>query len=261
MNLVPAIASEPSPRLSDEGRARLLSQPGEPLFLAAWKQVLFIHFEVDAAVLSPAIPFELDLYQDRAYVSLVAFTMRDLRPRRGGHIAAGMFKLVAAQRFLNVRTYVRHHGERGIYFITEWLSDWLSVQLGPWLYGLPYRFAKVDYRYTDEEGYAGMVEAANGDCFQCLTRAEAREPLVPCKNGSRDEFLLERYTAYTRTHSIRRRFRIWHPPWPQKRVRVSITSDTLLQKTWPWFREAQPIGANYSPGFDEVWMGRAALAR
>ncbi len=70
-----------SQRLSDEGRGRLFSRPGEPLFLAGWERVLFIHFEVDAAVLQRDVPFPLDLRDGKAYVSLVAFTMRDMRVR------------------------------------------------------------------------------------------------------------------------------------------------------------------------------------
>src|ERR1043166_4415361 len=49
-------------------RARLLSRRGEPLFYAHWDNVLFIHFETDPQILQRDIPFELDLYDDRAFV-------------------------------------------------------------------------------------------------------------------------------------------------------------------------------------------------
>ncbi len=54
-----------------------------------------------------------------AYVSLVAFTMRGLRPRLGG---AALLKPIATHEFLNVRTYVKHRGERGIYFLADGVS-------------------------------------------------------------------------------------------------------------------------------------------
>lgn len=79
---------------------------------------------------------------------------------------------------------------------------------------------------------------------------------VPCENSSPDEFLLERYTAFNWRGNVRRFFRVWHPPWPQAQVNVSISDDSLLTKKFPWFRDAKLAGANYSPGFDEVWMGR-----
>lgn len=247
----------------EQGRARLLSQRGEPLFLAGWERLLFIHFEVDAATLQPEVPFPLDLHDGRAYVSLVAFTMRGMHPRVGGRLAAWSFKPFAEQRFLNVRTYVRHVEERGIYFMTEWLSSWLNVQLGPLLYGLPYHHATIHHRHEHETRFlAGDVQTkkcARQFGYSAHFLPEMR--FAPCRAGSLDEFLLERYTAYTSRGPTRRFFRIWHPPWPQAPVQVSITDDSLLAGKFPWFRTAKYVGANYSPGFGEVWMGRAHRVR
>src|SRR3981081_1053396 len=65
--------------LSEAARRRLLSRPGEPLFIADWDEGLMIHYEVDAELLQGVVPFELDLLDGRAFVSLVAFTMRGMR--------------------------------------------------------------------------------------------------------------------------------------------------------------------------------------
>ena len=69
-------------------RERLLSRRGEPLFYANWDNVLFIHYETEPDELQRGIPYSLDLYHDRAFVSLVAFTMRGMRPRLGGTLGA-----------------------------------------------------------------------------------------------------------------------------------------------------------------------------
>ncbi len=140
-----------------------MSRRGEPLFLAGWERVLFIHFEVEAAQLQRDVPFPLDLHNGKAYVSLVAFTMRAMRFRFGGKVLSWLLKPVATHGFLNVRTYVRHGEERGIYFLTEWLSNWLSVQFGPLLYGLPYHFAEINYQHVHEKGLlSGQVETEQG---------------------------------------------------------------------------------------------------
>jgi uncharacterized protein YqjF (DUF2071 family) len=146
MNVAPTILEGPSRRLRDAGRGRLVSQRGEPLFLAGWERVRFIHFEVEAAQLQRAVPFPLDLYNGRAHVSLVAFTLRAMRFRFGGKVLSWLLKPVATHGFLNVRTHVRHGDERGIYYLTEWLSNWLSAQFGPLLYGLAYHFAEINYQ-------------------------------------------------------------------------------------------------------------------
>ena len=94
----------------------MLSRRGEPLFYANWDNVLFIHYEIEPEELQRCIPYPLDLYHGRAFVSLVAFTMRGMRPRLGGTLGALFFKPIATHHFLNVRTYVRHKGEAGNLF-------------------------------------------------------------------------------------------------------------------------------------------------
>src|SRR5262249_29595957 len=76
-----------------------------------------------------------------------------------------------------------------------------------------------------------------------------------CAEGSLDEFLIERYTAYTSLRSVRRFFRIWHEPWLQAPVEVNVLDESLLAETWRWVHVAKPAGANYSPGLKNVWMG------
>ena len=45
--------------------ARLQSCFGEPLFVADWDRVVFMHFEVDPESLETEIPFDLDLREGR----------------------------------------------------------------------------------------------------------------------------------------------------------------------------------------------------
>jgi hypothetical protein len=54
---------------------------GEPPFIANWHRVLMIHFGVEVESLQRTVPFVLDLWEGRAYVTLVAFTLRGMRLR------------------------------------------------------------------------------------------------------------------------------------------------------------------------------------
>jgi uncharacterized protein YqjF (DUF2071 family) len=261
---------------------RLLSVKGEPLFYADWLRVLFIHFEVDAAALQREVPFPLDLREGRAYVSLVAFTMRGMRPRVGGRLGAFLFKPIATHNFLNVRTYVKHRGETGIHFLAEWLDNSISVMLGPMTFDLPYRFGRLHYQHNHEAGsLQGQVTSisrrfnrnSSHDSLRLKYRTEINPDATfgPCDADSLDEFLLERYTAFngkpapcrvkdsalTVPNSASKRFfRIWHPPWPQVPVEISSLETSLLAGVWPWFTEARLVGAHYSPSVRDVWMGR-----
>ena len=237
---------------SEAARTRLLSRRGEPLFYANWDNVLFIHYETEPDELQRCIPYPLDLYDGRAFVSLVAFTMRGMRPRFGGSLGALLFKPIATHHFLNVRTYVRHRGEAAIYFMREWLSNRMAASLGPRSFGLPYQFGKIEYRNDFEQECSGRVETSGG-AFSYCARLTTNE-LESSAAGSLDEFLLERYTAFTRSERHRRFFRIWHEPWRQGPARVEIATDDLIRSTCTWRRHARCVGANYSPGVN-VWMG------
>jgi uncharacterized protein len=246
------------PDTSEIARRRLLSIRGEPLFYANWDKAIFIHYETDPQELQRCIPYHLDFYHGRAFVSLVAFTMRGMRPRLGGRIGEFLLRPIATHDFLNVRTYVRHNGEPAIYFMREWLSSRMAAWLGPWSFGLPYRFGRIEYKpsrsygFADENERCGKVEAA-ADSFHFCATFEAND-LGICALGSLDEFLLERYTAFTQFRKRRRFFRIWHEPWQQVRAKVQSATDNLIHSTGRWWQNARCIGANYSPGVN-VWMG------
>ena len=244
--------------LSAAARRRLLSRRAEPLFLADWERALFIHYEVKAAAFQRDVPFPLDLREGRAYVSLVAFTMRGMRFRFGGKFSEWLCRPIATHEFLNVRTYIRHRGEPGIFFLSEWLSNPLSVRIGPRTFGLPYRFGRIQYQHNFESGVLrGRVASAGTE--NCLRYEAEIAPDVGfnvCPESSLDEFLLERYTAFTASSSKRRFFRIWHEPWPQVSLNVNVLEDSLIAQTFPWFAGAKFVGANFSPGARDVWMGR-----
>ncbi len=251
-----------SPRplpLSEAGRARLMSLPREPLFLAGWRDVLMLHFAVDADALQREAPFAVERFEGRAFVSLVAFTLTNLRPRHGGRLAKLAFAPVATHGYLNVRTYVRHDEETGIFFLAEWLSSRLATWLGPTLFGLPFRFGRLDYSHGNPAGgVRGCVQASEGRlAYQSILTV--REDARPTGSllGSLDEFLLERYTAFTTRRGRRGFFRVWHPTWQARRVELQIEERSLLLNVWPWFQSAKLVMAYHSRGFDEVWMGRS----
>jgi uncharacterized protein len=237
--------------------ARIRQHPFEPLFVADWDRVLMMHFEVEAEALQRIVPFELDLRDGRAFVSLVAFTMRGMRPRLGGKLTSLFFRPIATHDFLNVRTYVRQGGEPGIHFLAEWVSNWLAVKLGPTTFGLPYHLGRIRYQHDPAwEHWHGCVEDADsGALLKYHATHEADQPFAPCAEGSLDEWLMERYTAYNGVKG-RRYFRVWHPPWPQCRAEVTIETLDLLLEQWPFFKNAGLIGANLSPGVTDVWLGR-----
>lgn len=227
----------------------------QPLLMADWDDVTFVHFAIEPALLQQNVPFELDLRDGTAYVSLVAFTQRHLRPRVGGRLAAILSAPLAGHEFLNVRTYVRHGGEQGIYFLCEWIPNRLATWLGPPLYGLPYRLGRLAYEYDRASGRCrhriseGRANLAFDAAFDAST------PPAPAAADSLEAFLLERYVAFT---CCRRReccFRVSHVPWLLRRAEIRMHDSMLLTEVGVDWAHATLIGGHYSTGVKGVGLG------
>jgi uncharacterized protein YqjF (DUF2071 family) len=215
------------------------------LFLADWCDALFVHFDVQPRLLAPIVPFDLDLRDGHSYVSLVGFTQKHLRFARGGRIGQILAAPLAHHEFLNLRTYVRMNEQPAIFFLAEWIPNRLATLIGPRMYGLPYRLARLRYDRSTR-----IVCARRDQLTMHLNTREAR--VEPCRRDSLDEFLLERYIAFTRHRNTCRRFDVAHAPWQQSRAKVDVVDLRLIQNVLPWLRREQMIDAQYSPGVCNV---------
>jgi len=191
-------------------------------FVAGWDGVVMIHYSVAPERLQPQVPFPLELHEGRAWVSLVAFTLRRLRFEVGG-------PAFPDHAFLNVRTYLP---DRGIYFLAEWLNNPLCVLMGPRMYGLPYRYGRIDYRNRPEGGLVRGRVQGRGVALDYEARVPDL-PLAPALPGSADEFLMERYTAHTERKGKRRLFRVEHAPWEFVPVDLDLRDVSLPACTGP----------------------------
>lgn len=220
------------------------ARPFRTLFLHDWLDVTMIHFEVDPQRLQPAVPFELDTYRGRAYVSLVLFRLQRMRLPLCPKLSRWLLRQLSDHRFLNVRTYVRHHDEAGIHFMAEWLDKRLAVLLGPLTYGLPYRLGRFDNH---------AVSSPTGRLTYQVTMGNT--PLKTAEPGGLDAFLLERYSAFNLCRGRPRVFRIRHAPWRQRRIDAVITESSLIS-SFPWFSPAGVAAAHQSPGLVGVQISR-----
>lgn len=242
------------PTLSGAAKRSMETGRFERLFLGDWTGLTFLHYEADPGPLQEAVPFPLDLHEGRAHVSLVAFTMRRFRPALGGRLTSWLTAPLATQRFLNLRTYVDGPLGPGIFFMHEWLDHPLAVRLGPATFGLPYRRGALSYQ--NHQGRAGGHVSADGVEGGFSGQMGEYEATAP--PGSRDEFLQERYLAYTAAGFRRLAFRVWHEPWKCRPLSLdSLTMSGFLENLrQPWTKSLRFAGAAWSEGVVDVWMGR-----
>jgi uncharacterized protein YqjF (DUF2071 family) len=101
-------------------RRRALTALPRPSFLTAeWRDLAMLNYEIDRAVLMPLVPYgtELDAWEGRTFVSVVAFRFLDTRVRG--------LAIPRHRNFeeLNLRFYVRRKADdewrRGVVFVKE----------------------------------------------------------------------------------------------------------------------------------------------
>jgi len=128
----------------------------------------------------------------------------------------------------------------------------LARMVGPLTYGLPYRLTKIDYAHDPRNrrfnGRLGRRRKIEFDADYALA-PELTEP------GTFEEFVLERYNAYTRKLGRAYRFRVVHPPWRMRRARLLHMNDDGLRADQPFWEHTRYIGAHFTTGFKQVAMG------
>lgn len=213
---------------------------GRWTYYQEWNRALFLHWKIPVAQLRPFVPgrLELDTLQDSAWVSLVAFTMEQVRPR-----LLPAIPLLSNFHELNLRTYVRHEGKNGVYFLSIEAEKAISAFVARNLSGLPYRKASMN-RFTSgtEQHYATYNQKMDFRLQTCFTTgATIRE------RQHADTWLTERYCLYVADEKDLFRFDIHHETWPlcevtlkQLAVRYAIGNFNLSAKP--------PDLVHYSPG-------------
>lgn len=193
-----------------------------------WVDLLFAHWPMDPAVLRPLIPddLEIDLYDGHAWLGIVPFVMEDVGPRfLPAPPIAGAFPEI------NVRTYVRHAGRSGVWFLSLDAASRIAVEGARTGFDLPYFDADmrvgqvrevVDYRSirTDQRGAPARFDA----------RYRAVGPVELASPGSLESFLTDRWRLFSVDDDGRiMRTEIRHRPWPLQPAAARIERNTMAE--------------------------------
>jgi uncharacterized protein len=228
-----------------------------PVMRQKWRDLLFLHWAVDAEALRRFVPpqLELDLFEESAYVGLVLFTMSGVRP-------VGLPPVWGLSSFheTNLRTYVRL-GDRdpGVWFFNLEAANSVAVRLARALFHLPYHRARMfmERERADNQDptapttivYAGVRQWPRPLPASYATRATAGGPTRVAEPGTLDHFLIERYILYSRHTTNLFQGRVHHSPYPIQSATIHSFDETL-SNTWNIQRPDTPPLAHFSTGVD-----------
>lgn len=184
-------------------------------FLSAqWRNVALLNYAVDPGLLRPLVPAgtELDLWQGRAYVSLVGFQFLDTK------ILGLPIPLHRDFEEINLRFYVvRREGSeirRGVTFIREIVPLAAVAAIARSLYNENYVALPMAH-HMDVDGDKMRVGYAwqLGRQWNTMSLSVDGEPSLPGE-GSEEKFIAEHYWGYTAQRGGGTlEYRVEHPPW------------------------------------------------
>ena len=203
----------------------------KPVMYQRWDDLLFLHWSCDPSVVQQTLPrgVTVDTFEGNAYIGIVPFFMRDVRPNF-------CLRLPGISDFLelNVRTYVfDERGVPGVWFYSLDANQWLAVRAARHFFSLPYFDCKMKAAKnptTGEIRYLSHRRGADDDlssCFQYRPHGATRL----AKSGSLEFFLIERYLLFARStrHGSLRSGRVHHQPYSLVDVDVTEWDDAAFE--------------------------------
>lgn len=191
-----------------------------------WCDLLFAHWQVDPAALRKLIPkgLDVDLFEGKAYVGAVPFTMQGVSPRRVPDIP-GLHTFPE----LNLRTYVKAGGKPGVWFFSLDAGQKLAVRVARRFFHLPYFDAKFQITnvaeavsYSARRTHRGVPHATFAASYRAAGSVYYATP------GTRDAWLTDRYCLYAADAQGRQyRGEIDHDPWPLQPAHAQVQLNTL----------------------------------
>lgn len=212
-------------------------------YFQEWHNTIFFHWKVPAGFLEDYIPKELILDQldNCAWVSLVAFEVKNMRPR---YLPA--FPYISCFQEINLRTYVIKDGIPGIYMLSIETDKLIEVFLTRFLIGLPYHKSSI-------KRSAGRLCSTNKHLNHLLDiEIGQRTPIL--KKVPLYFWLTERHCLYEYCGKNICRFNIHHKQW--KLENAEITINDLFYKAGTYNLINSPDIIHYSDKIEVLLWGK-----
>ena len=232
-----------------EKRLEMREKPQAPMVMYhTWRDLLFLHWSYEPAEIQRTLPegLSVDTFEGRAYVGIVPFYMREVRPR---FVPA----LPPISNFLelNVRTYAYdREGTPGVWFYSLDANQRLAVKTARLFFGLPYfhawMAAEKDRQTGEVRYYCRRREAGSlpGSYFQYRGTGPARQ----AEPGSLEFFLIERYVLFSKYAGKIVKGQVHHLPYPVQDAEAATWDDHLFTLDGLTRPGRPPDAVHYSAG-------------
>ena len=206
-----------------------------------WYDLVYLHFPYDPDVVQALLPpgLEVDVYDGKAWVGLIPFSMRGI-----GIPGLPAIPYLGSFPEVNVRTYVKRNGVPGVWFFSLDINRILPTVVARTTYKLPYYFGAVSHWRDGNDAFTTVRRRwprnvkNRDDAFE----SQSKEMLtahtsIHVKVGQHipnptefDVFVSARWGLYSRTAKNTLRYApVEHPPWPLQQATVVSLDDSLVR--------------------------------
>jgi uncharacterized protein len=212
-------------------------------YFQQWHDTIFFHWEVPAYFLQEHIPdkMDLDTFNDMAWVSLVAFEVKNMRYRNMPSLPH-----ISDFQEINIRTYVLKDDIPGIYMFSIETDKLIEVLLTRVFIGLPYQKSKIK---RTPKRLVSKNKALNQRLDITIGK---RRPLT--EKTHLDFWLTERHALYEICNNKVCRFDIHHKEWDLKNLKVSVND--ILYDAGKFSLNILPDKIQYAEKLDVILWGK-----
>jgi len=187
---------------------------------ASWEDIIMANYEIDPELLLPYLPkgVSLDLFDGKAYVSLVGFMFKNTKLFNIPIPWFGSFEEI------NLRFYVQRIEpdgkiKRGVVFINETIPYPIVAWMANTLYKEHYTVVPTKHRIeTNENTKRIQFKWKLGDKWHSISvLSETKSELMV--GGSFEQFIFEHYYGYTKIDEQKtEEYQLQHPSWTTHKV-------------------------------------------
>ncbi len=186
---------------------------------AEWRKLAIANYEIDKSILKDYIPFgtELDLWEDKCYVSLVGFMFVNTR------LFGVKVPFHVNFEEVNLRFYVKRfendEWKRGVVFIKEIVPKRTLTFVANMVYKENYETMKMSHQWEENDESRIVAynwrKGSNWQLIKILASLES-EKIEP---ESETEFITEHYWGYAKVNSkTSNEYEVTHPKWKKYNV-------------------------------------------
>ena len=211
---------------------------------ARWENLILVNYIIDPNLLLPHVPkgTELDLWNDKCYVSLVGFMFKDTR-------LLGI-KVPFHVNFeeVNLRFYVKrkenNEWKRGVVFIKELVPKWALTFVANTIYKEHYQTVPMRHIWNKSENklFINYEWKSKGNWQQIEVNASLKESEIT--EGSEAEFISEHYWGYAKVGDKQtNEYQVTHPKWKQHEVidhQIKVDFNEVYGEEFSFLNNAKP---------------------